>query len=135
MSRVGLSKWDWKKWYLRLKMILLSFLYILGDIRNIIIGLGKHLTGLGRACIDRTQNLRKSMKSTWVMNKSLFGFLLIKWGHIIPILYIYNLPLKFGLKQSIWKIWVFRALGSGFHSSPHEKEMDIEKNSHGFLKF
>ena len=62
------------------------------------------------------------------------GFL-INWGHGVPFIVKKNLPLKFGLKQSTLKIWVFWALGSGFHVSPLELEMDLEKNYHVFRKF
>ena len=48
---------------------------------------------------------------------------------------MYNLPLKFGSKQSILKILVFWALGTGFRLSPLEFEMALEKNYHGFWKF
>ena len=58
----------------------------------------------------------------------------MKWGHGVPLLVIYNLPLKFGLKQSTLKIWVFRALGSRFHLSPLELEMSLENNSPIFWK-
>jgi hypothetical protein len=59
----------------------------------------------------------------------------MKLCHGIRSLVIYNLPMKFGSKQSTLKIWVFRALGSGFHLSPLEFEIDLEKNSHVFYKF
>ena len=70
---MGRFKMKLKKWFLKLQILCLSFLYILGDIRNKIPEFGKHLTGLGRACINQTHNLRKSMKSIWIMTKSLFG--------------------------------------------------------------
>ena len=56
----------------------------------------------------------------------------MKLCNVTLLLYIYNLPLKFGSKQSILKIWVFGALGLGFRLSPLELEMDIEQNYHGF---
>ena len=59
----------------------------------------------------------------------------MKLGHVILILYISNLPVKFGSKRSTLKIWVFRVLGLGFSLSPLEFEMDLEKNSHRFWKF
>ena len=59
----------------------------------------------------------------------------MKLGHGGPFLVTYNLPRKFGSKQSTLKIWVFRALGSGFHLSPFEIEMDLEKNSNGYCIF
>jgi hypothetical protein len=58
-----------------------------------------------------------------------------RYGHIIPILFINSLPLKFGSKQSTLKILVFRALGLGFHLSPLEQELVLEKIYNGLLKF
>ena len=59
-------------WFISFWILFLGFPYILGGIGNKISKFGSHVTEFGRACIDRTQNLRKCMKSTWVMNKSLF---------------------------------------------------------------
>ena len=132
---MGRCKMRLRKWFLIFWIIFLGFPDILGGVRNKIPEFGSHLTQLGRACVDQTQNLRKNMKSTWVMNKSLCGCFLMKWCHNIPILDIYNLLLKFGSKQSTLKIWVSRALGWGFHLSPLELEMFLEKNSHRFWKF
>ena len=62
------------------------------------------------------------------------GCIFMKLGHFILIQDIYNLPLKFGLKQSTLKIWVIWALGSMFRLSPLELEMDLEKHSNVFWK-
>ena len=59
----------------------------------------------------------------------------MKRCRLLPLIVIYNLPLKFGSKRSTLKIWVFLALSSGFRLSPFEHEMDIEKNYHGFFKY
>ena len=69
----GRLKMRLKKWSLGLKMLLLTCIYILVDIRNKIPGLVKHLMGFGTTCIDQTHSLRKNMKSTRVMNKSICG--------------------------------------------------------------
>jgi len=110
------------------------FLYILGEFGNKIPRMGKYLTGFGRAWIDQTHSLRKNMKSTWVMNKSLCEVFIEKIRHRIHIRVINNLPLKFGLKQSTLKIWVFQARRLGFRLSPLDQEFVLEKNSHGFLR-
>ena len=54
-------------------MLILGFTYILGGFVNNIPSFGSHLTEFGRAYIDQTQNLRKSKKSTSVMNKYICG--------------------------------------------------------------
>jgi hypothetical protein len=59
----------------------------------------------------------------------------MKLSHNISLIDLYNLPLKFGLKQSTLKFWFFRALDSGFCLSSLDLEIDLEKNSHGFWKF
>ena len=69
-------------WFLGFLILFLTFPHKLGGIRNNILEFGSHLTGLGRACIDRTQNMRKIMKSIWVMNKSLYGVFI---DEIIPL--------------------------------------------------
>ena len=42
------------------------------------------------------------------------GVFLMKWGHGVLLLVIYNLPPKFGLKRSTLKFLVFQVSGSGF---------------------
>ena len=59
-----------EKWFLDSWVNFLGFPDILEDIRNNIHEFGIHRIELGRACIRRTQNSRKSMYITWVMNKS-----------------------------------------------------------------
>ena len=54
---------DWWKYFL-------GFPVILGETRIRILEFGGHLTEFGRAWKARTQNWRKSMFSTWIMNKS-----------------------------------------------------------------
>ena len=67
--------------FLVLWMLFLAFPHTLGGVRNKILEFGSQWTKFGRACIDQTQNLRKSMKSTCVMNKSLFWVFI---NEIIP---------------------------------------------------
>ena len=57
---------DWWKYFL-------CFPVILGYIRIRIPEFGVHLTEFGRAWKARTQNWRKSMFSTWIMNNSVCG--------------------------------------------------------------
>ena len=57
---------DWWKYFL-------GFPVILGETRIRILKFGGHLTQFGRAWKARTQNWRKSMFSTWIMNNSVSG--------------------------------------------------------------
>ena len=59
-----------KRWFLDRWVYFLGFPDILQEIRNKIHELGIHQTELGRVCLRQTQNSRKSMYITWVMNKS-----------------------------------------------------------------
>ena len=50
----------------------------------------------GKAC---------SSLESWINN--FVRFFLMEWGHGVPSLFIFNLPLKFGLKRSTLIFWVF----------------------------
>ena len=78
------------------------------------------------------ENVYTSLE-TWVSH-FVRGFL-VKWGNGVPLIVTKNLPLKFGLKWSTLKFWVFRAPGLGFRLSPLEIEIYLEIKSHGFWKF
>jgi hypothetical protein len=75
---MGRWKMRLRIWFLGFWIPFLGFPNTLGGFRNKIPEFGIHLTGLGRVCIDQTQNLRKIMKSTWLMNKSICGVFLDK---------------------------------------------------------
>ena len=78
---------------------------------------------------------RKPQKIIHNSRKHFLRGWLMKLFHGVPLLVIYNLPLKFGSKRSTLKFWVFRAPGSRFRLSPLELEMDLQIKSHGFWKF
>ena len=96
-----------KKLFLDKRVHFLCFIDILEEIRNKLPEFGDHRTECGGACMVRAQDLRKNMFFTWNMNKSVFDIFLLEWGHGVPSLVIFNLPLKFGSKQSTLKFWVF----------------------------
>ena len=82
-----------KKWFIQFWILFLGFPYILGGVGHKISELGSHLTEFGRACIDWTQNLRKTIWSTWVMNRSpceRFLDLISPWSTLN--VYILNFP-------------------------------------------
>lgn len=58
-----------KKWLLDWWVHFLGFPDILEDIRNKLLEFGDHPTEFGGACMVQTQDLRKSMFFTWIMNK------------------------------------------------------------------
>ena len=58
-----------EKWFINWWVHFICFRDRLEEIINKIHELGIHQTKLGRACIRQTQNLRKIMYITWVMNK------------------------------------------------------------------
>ena len=102
------------QWFLYWWKHFLGFPYILGEITNKIQELGIHQTELGRSCICQTQNLRKSIYFTWVMNKSVCESFLDEimscstlMGHIQP-----SLEIWFETKH--FEILSFRALGLDF---------------------
>ena len=57
------------------------------------------------------------------------------WGHGLPSVVIFNLPLKFGSKWSTLKFWVFGPRAQFLACSPIELEITLEKNSNGIWKF
>ena len=100
-----------EKWFLDWWVHFLGCPDILEEIRNKIHELGIHQTELGRAFIHQTQNSRKSMYITWVMNKSVCEGSLDEirlWstfnGHIQP-------SPKIWFETEHFEILSFRALG------------------------
>ena len=65
------AKWDWYNGFLIDEKHFLAFLDILEEIRVKLPEFGGHQTEFGGVCIVRTQDSRKSMFFTWIMNKSL----------------------------------------------------------------
>ena len=93
-------------------MNFISFLDILEEIRNKLLEFGDHQTKFGGACMVRTQDLRKSMFFTLIMNKSVCEIFLDEmrpWitltGHIQPSLEIW-------FETEHFEILSFRAPGS-----------------------
>ena len=62
------------------------------------------------------------------------GFLMF-WGHIIALLVIFDLPLKFGSKRSTLNFWVFGPRAQFLACSPIEIETTLEEKSNGIWKY
>ena len=78
----------------------------------------------GKACF--------SLES-WINN--FLGGLLMVWGHGVPSLVIFDLPLKFGSKRSTLNFWVFWPRAQFLAYSPVEIEITVEEKSNVILKF
>lgn len=123
------------KRFLGLKLSWIYFLYKLGEFGDKTQQLVKDLTEFGEAWIDQTQTLRKAWNQLESWINQFVGSFKRKLSHIMFILIINNLPLKFGSKRSTLKIWVFRAWGLGFWLSPLDQELILDQNYHGLFKF
>ena len=123
-----------KKWFLGLWMIFIGFPYILWGVGNKILEFGSHLINLEELVSNGLKTRGKAYNPLEPWINYFVRVFLIKLGHGVPLLFIYNLPLKFGSKRSTLKIWVFWAPGSGFDLSPLELEMALEWNYHGFWR-
>ena len=70
---------------------------------------------------------------SWI-TKFVGGFLIL-WRHIIALLVIFDLPLKFGSKRSTLNFWVFGPRAQYLPCSPIEIEINLEEKYNVILQF